>query len=111
MILNQKPPADLASSSMHIIWGTINWCRRPSSSFEPKSITYLRAGQFWAIPLSDNRFGCGRALAVPGPSDPAPSLYLNTRIFLAGMMDWSGDEPPPLRRSPDTSCWSNASPM
>ena len=29
-----------------------------------------------------------------GPSDPEPSLYLNTRIFLAGLMDWSGDEPP-----------------
>ena len=48
--------------------------------FEPKSITYLRAGQFWAVPLSDGRFGCGRVLYVPGPSEPGPSLYLNTRI-------------------------------
>lgn len=31
---------------------------------------------------------------MPGPSDPEPSLYLNTRIFRAGLMDWSGDEPP-----------------
>ena len=62
--------------------------------FEPKSITYLCAGQFWAVPLSDGRFGCGRVLHVPGPSEPGPSLYLNTRIFLAGLMDWSGDEPP-----------------
>jgi hypothetical protein len=62
--------------------------------FEPESIAYLRAGQFWAIPLSDGRFGCGRVLYVPDPSDPQPSLYLNTRIFLAGLMDWSGDEPP-----------------
>jgi hypothetical protein len=62
--------------------------------FEPRSITYLRAGQFWAVPLSDSRFACGRVLHVPGPSDPEPSLYLNTRIFLAGLMDWSGDEPP-----------------
>jgi hypothetical protein len=54
----------------------------------------LRAGQFWAVPLSDGRFGCGRVLHVPGPFDPEPSLYLNTRIFLAGLMDWSGDEPP-----------------
>jgi hypothetical protein len=62
--------------------------------FEPKSITYLRAGQFWVITLSDGRFGCGRVLHVPGPSEPGPSLYLNTRIFLAGLMDWSGDDPP-----------------
>ena len=62
--------------------------------FEPKSIAYLRAGQFWAVPLSDGRFGCGRVLYVPSPSDPEPSLYLNTRIFLAGLMDWSGYEPP-----------------
>jgi hypothetical protein len=62
--------------------------------FEPKSIAYLRAGQFWAVPLSDGRFGCGRVLHVPSPSGPQPSLYLNTRIFLAGLMDWSGDEPP-----------------
>ncbi len=62
--------------------------------FEPKSITYLRAGQFWAVPLSDGRFGCGRVLHVPGPSEPGPSLYLNTRIFLAGLMDWSGADPP-----------------
>jgi hypothetical protein len=62
--------------------------------FEPRSIMYLRAGQFWAVPLSDSRFGCGRVLHVPGRSDPEPSLYLNTRTFLAGLMDWSGDEPP-----------------
>ena len=30
---------------------------------------------------------CGRVLHVPGPAD---SLYLNSRIFLAGLMDWSG---------------------
>lgn len=62
--------------------------------FEPKSIAHLRAGQYWAIPLSDGRFGCGRVLYVPGTSDPEPSLYLNTQIFLAGLMDWSGDELP-----------------
>jgi hypothetical protein len=59
---------------------------------EPKSIICLRAGQFWAVPLSDGRFRCGRVLYVPSSSDPEPSLYLN--IFLAGLMDWSGDGPP-----------------
>jgi hypothetical protein len=59
--------------------------------FEPKSIARLRAGQFWAVPLSDGRHACGRVLHVPGKAD---SLYLNSRIFLAGLMDWSGSGPP-----------------
>ena len=62
--------------------------------FEAKSIAYLRAGQFWAVPLSNGRFGCGRVLHVPKATDPKPSLYLNTRGFFGGLMDWSGDEPP-----------------
>jgi hypothetical protein len=67
---------------------------RVTYPFEPKSIAFLRAGQFWAVPLSDGRFGCGRVLYVPSPSDPQPSLYLNIRIFLGGLMDWSGYKPP-----------------
>ena len=59
--------------------------------FEPKSIARLQAGQFWAVPLADGRHACGRVLHVPGPAD---SLYLNSRTFLAGLMDWSGPEPP-----------------
>ncbi|MCW2907691.1 MAG: hypothetical protein JWL68_2480 [Actinomycetia bacterium] len=39
-------------------------------------------------------WGTIKVLHLPGPSDPEPSLYLNSRIFLAGLMDWSGDEPP-----------------
>jgi hypothetical protein len=30
----------------------------------------------------------------PRKADPEPSLYLNTRIFLAELMDWSGSAPP-----------------
>jgi len=59
--------------------------------FEPKSIARLQAGQFWAVPLPDGRDACGRVLHVPGAAD---GLYLNSRIFLAGLMDWSGLEPP-----------------
>lgn len=59
--------------------------------FEPKSIAGLRAGQFWAVPLSDGQYACGRVLHVPGKAD---SLYLNARIFLAGLMDWSAFRPP-----------------
>jgi hypothetical protein len=59
--------------------------------FEPKSIASLVAGQFWAVPLSNGRHACGRVLHVPGKAD---SLYLNSRIFLAGLMDWSGSAAP-----------------
>lgn len=59
--------------------------------FEPKSIARLQAGQFWAVPLPDGRHACGRVLHVPGKAD---SLYLNSRIFLAGLIDWSGSGPP-----------------
>jgi hypothetical protein len=59
--------------------------------FGPKSITRLRAGQFWGVPLSGGRHACGRVLHVPGADE---SLYLNSRTFLAGLMDWSGAGPP-----------------
>ena len=41
----------------------------PSYPFVPKSNASLRAGQFWAVPLSDGRFGCGRVLDVPRIGD------------------------------------------
>jgi hypothetical protein len=59
--------------------------------FEPKSIARLQAGQFWAVPLPDGRNACGRVLHVPATAD---SLYLNSRIFLAALMDWSGSGQP-----------------
>src|SRR5262249_10570900 len=36
----------------------------PTYPFVPRSTAYLRPGQFWAIPLSDGRFACGRVLAL-----------------------------------------------
>lgn len=60
----------------------------PDYPFTPKSNRYLRPGQYWAIPLSDGRFGCGRVMAVPGfgPKD---------RIGLfAGLMDWVDSQSP-----------------
>lgn len=36
----------------------------------PRSNVHLRPGQYWALPLSDGRFGCGRVMAVPAfPKD------------------------------------------
>jgi hypothetical protein len=56
--------------------------------FVPKSNSSLRPGQFWAIRLSDGRFGAGRVTAVPayGPKD---------RVGIAvALLDWAGDAEP-----------------
>jgi hypothetical protein len=59
-------------------------------TFAPKSTNHLKPGHFWSIPIDEGRFGCGVVL----------SLHLNregkkqTRSFLAGLLDWTGDAPP-----------------
>ena len=64
----------------------------PLYPFTPKSITPLRPGQFWAIPLHNGRFACGRVLQI----NRQPDQYAlnNTRSFLAGLMSWTGDTEP-----------------
>jgi hypothetical protein len=90
-----RPAGDLASFvRAHLLGHDQVVPKAIAYSFEPRSIAHLRAGQSWAVPLSDGRFGCGRVLYVPKPRRSTASLYLNTRIFVAGLMDWSGDEPP-----------------
>ena len=64
----------------------------PAYPFKPKSSAYLEAGQFWAIPLSDGRFACGRVLAVQ--REPDPYIMVGTRALFAGLLDWVGDRPP-----------------
>jgi hypothetical protein len=54
------------------------------------STARLQAGQFWAMPLSDGRHACGKVVHVP---EAVGSLCLNSRTFLARLMDWSGLEP------------------
>jgi len=56
--------------------------------FVPKSNRYLKAGQFWALPLSDGTYGCGRLMAVP-------AFGAKDRVgFVAGLAGWIGSEPP-----------------
>ncbi|UPM56096.1 Imm26 family immunity protein [Gottfriedia acidiceleris] len=59
--------------------------RKVSYPFLPKSNSFLIPGQFWAIPLKNNKFACGRVIEVSKE---------DKRGFLAGLMDWVGDEPP-----------------
>ena len=53
--------------------------------FQPKSTANLQAGQFWPIRLPDGGFGCGMVLDVVSDS---------RREFLAGLIDWYGQEEP-----------------
>ncbi len=55
----------------------------------PKTTAQLIPGQFWSIPLSDGRFGCGRVLRV----EDGKSIGRRTR-FIAAILDWVGDTPP-----------------
>lgn len=67
----------------------------PGYPFVPKSTTHLRPGDFWGVPLSDGRFACGRVMAVEWPQEDDNFLGTrNSRIFFAGLMDWSGEQTP-----------------
>ena len=55
----------------------------PEYPFVPKSAAWLRAGEFWALPLSDGTFGCGRVIEVPSKVARRDSMQ-----FLAGVLDW-----------------------
>ena len=57
--------------------------------FIPKSTKAMSAGQFWAVPLSDGRFACGRVITL-AQGGGKPDL----RCFLAGLLDWVGSSPP-----------------
>jgi hypothetical protein len=55
----------------------------------PKTNAQLSPGQFWSIPLSDGRFGCGRVLRV----DRDQAVGGRTR-FIGAILDWVDDAPP-----------------
>jgi hypothetical protein len=66
----------------------------PDYPFEPRSNAYLVPGQFWAVPLHDGRFGCGRVLASSRNIDDSELLAPSRMNFLAALMDWVGNHPP-----------------
>jgi len=53
--------------------------------FEPKSTSMLRPGQFWAVPISNEKFACGRVLQLNAAEIPTKS-----RMFFGGLHDWLG---------------------
>ena len=61
----------------------------PGYPFTPKSNAQLEPGQFWSIPLSDGRFGCGRVLRIDRDRSYGARI-----LFVGGLLDWVGDAPP-----------------
>lgn len=58
--------------------------------FVPKSTVSLLPGQFWSFPLLGNRYACGRVLQLRYNADGKQ----DTRMFLAGLLDWCDHTPP-----------------
>jgi hypothetical protein len=57
--------------------------------FVPRSTAALVPGQFWAIPLSDGSFGCGRVIELKPPGSKGARVS-----FLAGVLNWRSEVPP-----------------
>lgn len=58
---------------------------------KPKSTSYLKQGQFWAVPLKQGGFGCGVVLAKL-----LRKGKIDTRLFFVGLLDWFGEEQPTI---------------
>ena len=67
--------------------------------FVPRSTATLLPGQFWAIPLSDGSFACGRVIELKAADQVGAR-----RLFLAGVMDWHGEEAPTFDSIAGTQC-------
>ena len=62
---------------------------RQSYPFVPRSTVALKPGHFWAIPLRDGSFGCGRVIQL------MPRSGNGARVsFLAGVLDWHSEVTP-----------------
>jgi hypothetical protein len=57
--------------------------------FIPRSTTHLEPGQFWSFSLPDGTHAAGCVLAKL-----IHDGKLSTRMFLAGLLDWSGTTTP-----------------
>lgn len=61
--------------------------RHPGYPFEPKSITYVRPGDFWAIPTRRGGwYCCGQVLEI--------SDLTKSRSLIIGLLDWCEPDPP-----------------
>jgi hypothetical protein len=73
--------------------------REPRYPLIPKSTSALIPGQYWALPLSDGSFGCGRVIQL------MPAGTTGSRVtFLAGVLDWHGGTLPTVTAISGASC-------
>jgi hypothetical protein len=61
---------------------------KPMYPFLPRSNARLEPGQFFSFCLANGRFACVRVLAKCWKHQPGHRV-----LFLAGLMNWSGDRP------------------
>jgi hypothetical protein len=59
---------------------------------KPKSTSHIEQGQFWAVPFENGGFACGVVLAKVSNQGKT-----DTRIFLAGLLDWFGNSQPTIK--------------
>ncbi len=59
--------------------------------FTPRSTAYIEPGHYWSIPLSNGKYACG---VVVSKLTDIHENKVETRLFLAALIDWSGDQPP-----------------
>lgn len=67
--------------------------------FMPRSTSSLVPGQFWAIPLRDGSFGCGRVIETQAQGGIGSRV-----IFLAAVLDWHSTVPPTLDSIAGAKC-------
>jgi hypothetical protein len=63
--------------------------KRREFPFVPKSAIALCPGDFWAVPVSDGSFACGRVLELMPKGVPGERV-----AFLGGLLDWHASLPP-----------------
>ena len=72
--------------------------------FVPRSTSYLLPGQFWALPLSDGSFGCGRVI------ETTPRGEIGARTsFLAAVLNWHSSAPPTYEAIAGAKCLDQGS--
>jgi len=66
--------------------------------YQPKSTSYIEQGQYWSLPLDGGGFGCGVVIAKV-----ANHGNIDSREFLAGLLDWFGESEPTIGQIENTS--------
>lgn len=86
-----SPPKPAPQQRRSVQNGTVGGAQL-TYPFMPKSNAYLEPGMFWPVALEGGQFASGVVLGVP--KRPDPHQPANSRIFVAGLLDWLGSSSP-----------------